>query len=117
MEVVYCIAALMCTAVLLIVIPVEVREIKEIHNLPIVTDSQRKIQKICVTLRVLSVSLFVVALILGSIMSRLIVLFIFLLVVSQGLKFPAFSVERKLRDSIALSKADRHTSKIEPWIA
>ena len=114
MEVVYCIAALMCTAVLLIVIPVEVREIKEIHNLPIVTDSQRKIQKICVTLRVLSVSLFVVALILGSIMSRLIVLFIFLLVVSQGMKWRSFSVERKLRDNISLSKGNPCTTQIKP---
>ena len=109
MEVVYCIAALMCTAVLLVVIPVEVREIKEIHNLPVVTDSQRKVQKICVTLRVLSVSLFVAALILGSIMSRLIVLFVFLLIVSQGLKWRLFGVEKELRDNISFSKRSFRT--------
>lgn len=114
MEVVYCIAALMCTAVLLVVIPVEVREIKEIHNLSVGSDVQKKRQTICVTLRVLSVSFFVAALVLGPIMSRLIVLFIFLLVVSQRMKWRSFSVERKLRDNIFLSKGNPCTTQIKP---
>lgn len=117
MSVVLCVVILMTVAVISYTTPVEIREIKEICHLPSKTDTQRKLQKICVTLRVLSVTLFVTTLTLGSIVGRFFALFVILMLVSQGLKFPAFSVERKLRDSIALSKADRHTSKIEPWLA
>lgn len=113
MNIVLGVAILISIAVILYITPVEVRGIKAIQNLPATTKEQTGLRRTCVGLRVFSVSLFVAALVLGPAFPELFTPLVVILLVSQGLKLYAFSVERKLRDDISISKNGRRTTSIE----